>query len=104
MVRILPAESLVLALITIPLYLTFENIAEEIQWDRSWQKERFLVNGKYIIVKEAKIVSRRDRKIVLMDILARERLTAATVCRPYRLQCTGWSMKTVWSRYCSHGQ
>lgn len=66
---------LALALITIPLYLTFEDIAEEIQWERSWQKERFLVNGKYIIVKEAEIVSRHDRKIVLMDILARERLT-----------------------------
>jgi uncharacterized hydrophobic protein (TIGR00271 family) len=66
---------MLLALISIPLYLTFENIAEEIQWERSWQKERFLVNGKYIIVKEAEIVSQRDRKVVLMDILARERLT-----------------------------
>ena len=66
---------MLLALISIPLYLTFENIAEEIQWEHSWQKERFLVNGKYIIVKEAEIVSQRDRKVVLMDILARERLT-----------------------------
>ena len=66
---------LLLALISIPLYLTFEKIAEEIQWERNWQKERFLVNGKYIIVKEAEIVSRHDRKVVLMDILARERLT-----------------------------
>ena len=66
---------LLLALISIPLYLTFEKIAEEIQWERSWQKERFLVNGKYIIVKEAEILSRHDRKVVLMDILARERLT-----------------------------
>ena len=66
---------MLLALISIPLYLTFEKIAEEIQWEHSWQKERFLVNGKYIIVKEAEIVSQRDRKVVLMDILARERLT-----------------------------
>ena len=66
---------LLLAVISIPLYLTFEKIAEEIQWERSWQKERFLVNGKYIIVKEAEILSRHDRKVVLMDILARERLT-----------------------------
>jgi uncharacterized hydrophobic protein (TIGR00271 family) len=68
---------MLLALISIPLYLTFEKIAEEIQWEHSWQKERFLVNGKYIIVKEAEIVSQRDRKVVLMDILARERLTRA---------------------------
>ena len=66
---------LALALITIPLYLTYNDIVEEFQWERSWQKERFLVNGKYIIVRKAEILHRRDRDIVLMDILARERLS-----------------------------
>ena len=66
---------LALALITIPLYLTYDDIVEKLQWERSWQKERFLVNGKYIIVRDAEIFRRNDRQVVLMDILARERLT-----------------------------
>ena len=39
------------------------------------QKERFLVNGKYIIVSKAEILRRGDRDIILMDIMARERLS-----------------------------
>ena len=66
---------LTLALITIPLYFTYEDFVEKIEWEQSWQKERFLVNGKYIIVRKAQILHRRDRDIVLMDILARERLS-----------------------------
>jgi uncharacterized hydrophobic protein (TIGR00271 family) len=66
---------LALALITIPLYLTYEDFVEKIQWEQSWQKERFLVNGKYIIVRKAEILHRRDRDIILMDILARDRLS-----------------------------
>jgi len=66
---------LTLALITIPLYFTYDDFVEKIEWERSWQKERFLVNGKYIIVRKAEILHRHDRDIVLMDILARERLS-----------------------------
>jgi uncharacterized hydrophobic protein (TIGR00271 family) len=66
---------LALALITIPLYFTYDDYVERIQWEQSWLKERFLVNGKYIIVRKARILHRRDRDIVLMDILARERLS-----------------------------
>ena len=66
---------LALALITVPLYLTYDDFVEKLQWERSWKKERFLVNSKYIIVRKAEILHRRDRDIVLMDILARERLS-----------------------------
>jgi uncharacterized hydrophobic protein (TIGR00271 family) len=66
---------LVLALITIPLYFTYEDFVEKIKWEQSWPKERFLVNGKYIIVRKAEILRQRDRDIVLMDIMARERLS-----------------------------
>jgi uncharacterized hydrophobic protein (TIGR00271 family) len=66
---------LVLALITIPLYFTYEDFVEKIKWEQSWQKERFLVNGKYIIVRKAEVLHQRDRDIVLMDIMARERLS-----------------------------
>jgi uncharacterized hydrophobic protein (TIGR00271 family) len=66
---------LALAMITVPLYFTYDDIVEKLQWERSWQKERFLVNGKYIIVRDAEIFRQRDRQVVRMDILARERLT-----------------------------
>jgi hypothetical protein len=66
---------LVLALITVPLYITYEDFVEKIQWELSWQKERFLVNGKYIIVRKAEVLRQHDRDIVLMDIMARERLS-----------------------------
>jgi uncharacterized membrane protein len=66
---------LVLVLITIPLYFTYEDFVEKNKWEQSWQKERFLVNGKYIIVSKAEILRRGDRDIILMDIMARERLS-----------------------------
>lgn len=65
---------LALAIISVPLYLTYSNVVEKIQWERSWQNERFLVNGKYVIVKDAEIFLDRDRIVILMDILAREHL------------------------------
>jgi hypothetical protein len=38
-----------LALISIPLYLSYDRIVEKVIIEKNWQKERFLVNGKYII-------------------------------------------------------
>lgn len=67
--------ALTLALITIPLYFTYEDFVEKIRWEQSWQKERFLVNGKYIIVRKAEIMHQHERDVVLMDIMARERLS-----------------------------
>jgi len=66
---------LALSLITIPLYLTYNDIVEKLQWERSWQKERFLVNNKYVIVQKAEVLQKHGRNVVIMDILAREHLT-----------------------------
>jgi uncharacterized hydrophobic protein (TIGR00271 family) len=63
------------ALIAIPLYLSYDRIVDKIVHEKSWQKERFLVNGKYIIVQKADITQKRDKSVVVMDILARELLT-----------------------------
>jgi uncharacterized hydrophobic protein (TIGR00271 family) len=64
-----------LALISIPLYLSYSRIVEDRIFEQSWRQERFLVNEKYLIIVKASIIWRGDRRIVLMDILAREPLT-----------------------------
>lgn len=64
-----------LTLISIPLYLSFSRIVEDRVFEQSWRKERFLVNEKYLIIIKASIFWRGDKRIILMDILAREPLT-----------------------------
>jgi len=60
--------------ITIPLYLSYERIVSKVVFEKKLQTERFLVNGKYIIIKKAHISRRGDKDIILMDIAARENL------------------------------
>jgi hypothetical protein len=64
-----------LALISIPLYLSYSRIVEDRIFEQSWRQERFLVNEKYIIIIKASIFWRGEKRIILMDILARESLT-----------------------------
>ncbi len=64
-----------LVLISIPLYLSYFRIVEDRVFEQSWQKERFLVNEKYLIIRKASIFWRGDKRIILMEILAREPLT-----------------------------
>ena len=75
--RSIGVVALFLALITIPLYLSFDRIAEKRIVEIKWKQERFLVNGKYLIIKKARLSRRGNKEIILMDILAREPLTRA---------------------------
>jgi uncharacterized hydrophobic protein (TIGR00271 family) len=63
-----------LALISIPLYLSYSRIVEDRVFEQSLRRERFLVNEKYLIIVRASIIWRGDNRIILMDILAREPL------------------------------
>ena len=62
-------------LIAIPLYLSYDDIVNKIVMEKSWQHERFLVNGKYIIIQKALLTTQEHKEIMTMDILAREQLT-----------------------------
>jgi len=62
-------------LIAIPLYLSYDDIVNKIVMEKSWKHERFLVNGKYIIVQKARISTHEHKEIMTMDILAREQLS-----------------------------
>lgn len=72
---------LFLTLISIPLYLSFDRIIEKRAVERSWQKERFLVNGKYLIIQRARLSRRGDKEVIVMDILARELLTRSDLTK-----------------------
>jgi uncharacterized hydrophobic protein (TIGR00271 family) len=64
-----------LALISVPLYISYGRIVEDRIIEKSWQKERFLVNGKYVIVERADLHRQGDKKIVVMDVAVRDLLT-----------------------------
>ena len=67
--------TLALVLIAIPLYLSYERIVEKVVLEKSWQHERFLVNNKYLIVRQARLNHYKDKDVMTMEILAREPLT-----------------------------
>ncbi len=62
---------LLTALITIPLYLTTRRITNATALEKRWKQERFLVNDKYLIVKDARVVYQRNHKILFAKVLTR---------------------------------
>ena len=66
---------LLLIVITIPLYLSYNELVDTIVLEKSWQQERFLVNDKYLIVQRAEIGQQRNEKLLFVKVLVREPLT-----------------------------
>jgi len=66
---------LMLVLISVPLYFSYTRILYRYQAEKSWQVERFLVNGKYIIIQNIRLSEQKNRNVLFMDILARESLS-----------------------------
>jgi hypothetical protein len=64
-----------LALISVPLGVSYSRIVEDRLMEQRWQKERFLVNGKYIIVEQADLRSVGDKQVVVMEVVVRDLLT-----------------------------
>lgn len=73
--RSLGLVMLLLALIAVPLYASYSRIVEERIIEERWEKERFLVNGKYIIVEKANVLWQEEKKILVMEIHLRDVLT-----------------------------
>jgi uncharacterized hydrophobic protein (TIGR00271 family) len=93
--RSLGVVLLSLALISIPLYLSYDRIVEKMVVEENWQRERFLVNGKYIIIQSADISRRGDKEIVVMDLLAREPLTRQDLTEFKRKVQTHFTKKLI---------
>jgi len=66
---------LMMILITVPLYFSYNKILKNYQVEKNWQIERFLVNGKYIIIRNIRMSKYENHQIIFMDILARESLS-----------------------------
>ena len=66
---------LMMTLITVPLYFSYVKILHRYHAEKHWQVERFLVNGKYIIIRNIRLSKQANRHILLVDILARESLS-----------------------------
>ena len=64
-----------LAIISVPLYMSYHRIVEERIIEKNWQKERFLVNDKYVIVEKADLHWQGDKTIVVMNVVVRDILT-----------------------------
>jgi uncharacterized hydrophobic protein (TIGR00271 family) len=62
-------------LISIPLYLSYNQIVKTKDMEQSWKEERFLVHGKYLIIKKARLSQSSEIDILTIDILAREHPT-----------------------------
>ncbi len=73
--RGLAVITVLLALVSVPLYFSYQAIVKKQIVERSWKKERFLVHGKYLIVQKANLIKQKKQIVLYVDVLAREPLT-----------------------------
>jgi len=67
--------AILLGCITIPLYLSYHNLVTTALLEKNWKHERFLINDKYLIVQNAKLVQQREQDLLFVRVLVREPLT-----------------------------
>ncbi|MCK5529478.1 MAG: TIGR00341 family protein [Kiritimatiellae bacterium] len=66
---------LLLLIVSVPLYLSYQTIAEKQTMERNWKSERFIVDSKYLIVQKATLQKQRHHDVLYIDVLTREPLT-----------------------------
>lgn len=66
---------IMLLLISVPLYLSYQRIVTTKVFEQSWKEERFLVHGKYLIVKNARLNDAGSADVLTLDVLARDQLS-----------------------------
>lgn len=87
--------AVIMLLISIPLYISYNQIVEKVAFERSWQQERFLVNDKYLIIQQADVVHHRDQEVITMDVLTREPLSKDDLVRLKQKIQTNFSKELV---------
>lgn len=60
--------------VSIPLFMAYQGITEKAAFEKNWRIERFYVNGKYLIVQNADLIKTGRKKVLTVEILAREQL------------------------------
>lgn len=63
--------------ISFPLYLSFNQIRQNHAFAKTLKQERYLVNGKYVIISSAQISSYGDTAILNLDLTVRDELSRA---------------------------
>jgi uncharacterized hydrophobic protein (TIGR00271 family) len=91
--RSLAFVAMIMLLISIPLYLSYQRIVYKSVFERSWRQERFLVNDKYLIIQKADVVHYRNREVLTIEILAREPLSRNDLAQLKRKIQTHFSKK-----------
>jgi len=66
---------IILVLISVPLYFSSQNIVDKLSTDLAWKKERYLVNGKYLIIGQTTRYKRAGFDVIEMEIYARDNLS-----------------------------
>jgi len=66
--------ALFLIAVSIPLLISFQSIAAKFAFEKGWKLERFMVNGKYLIVQNADLKRIRGNQILTVEILARDQI------------------------------
>ena len=61
-------------LICIPLTIAFYDITAQAKIENSWKTERFVVNGKYLIVEHARLHELKENDLLVVKVQARELL------------------------------
>ncbi len=68
------AVSLLLAIITYPLYLSYHDIIDKYELNLILKQNRYLVDDKYIIIKNANLVHKGDIDVIHLKLLLRDAL------------------------------
>lgn len=66
---------LFLIAVSIPLFIAYQDITKKVAFEKNWQIERFYVNGKYLIVQNADLIKTGRKKVLTVEILAREQIS-----------------------------
>ena len=66
---------MLLALVSVPLYISYQTIVDKQIMERNWKNERFIVGSKYLIVQKADLQEQLHHDVLYVDILTREPLT-----------------------------
>ena len=67
--------ALLLVVVSIPLYFSYQAIAEKNLMEKKWQGERFIVGSKYLIVQKANLQKQRHHDVLYIDIMTRDPLS-----------------------------
>jgi len=66
---------ILLLAISVPLYLSYQRIVATKVFENNWKEERFLVHGKYLIVKNARLNDAGSADVLTVQVLARDQLS-----------------------------